>query len=147
VPFYFGRASSCSPPLECIFWIFRLYFPVPRLFLPISRYLSIYLAILLQYPLYPTVSHCIHYISLVSHYIQLYLLYLLYPAVSHCISPYLPASKTGYNQKYTPGGGYRVVAVVVVVSSVSVTHGAHSAIKEEGVVREDVDVGNDVVGY
>jgi len=35
-----------------------------------------------------------------------YLTIQLYPVVSHCISPYLTASKTGYDQKYiAPGEG------------------------------------------
>ena len=102
------------PPLECIFWIFRLYlyfksiivFPCIPPFLPISRYLSIS-SHFAAYPLYPTVvSHCIQSTTTISrlylHYIQLY---LLYPAVSHCILPYLTASKTGYNQEYTPPRG------------------------------------------
>jgi len=79
--------------VECIFWILRLYFPVSGLYLPISRYLSIS-SHFAAYPLYPTVSHCIHSISLISHYhynyIQLYLRYLLYPAV--CLTLYLTVS-------------------------------------------------------
>jgi len=74
-----------SPPLECMFRIFRLYFPVFRLYLPVSQYPSIlyYTLAILQH------IHCIP----LYYYIQLYPLYLacisLYPAifaVSRCIS-------------------------------------------------------------
>ena len=83
----------------------------------ISLYPDIYLYLaILQHihciPLYPTVSTISRLYLTIS---TLHLRYLLYPAVSHCISPYLTASKTGYNQKYTPGGGggmwYNVVSV------------------------------------
>ena len=56
----------------------------------------LYLAILQQIhciPLYPTVSSCI-------------CTYLAVSSCICCISPYPTASKTGYNQKYTPGEGY-----------------------------------------
>ena len=96
--------------LECIFWIFRLYFPVSRLYslylpvscIPISIYshfaayplnptVLLYPAVFTISRLYLTISGCICFIP-------------LYLTVSHRISP---LRKQGYNQKYTPapGGG------------------------------------------
>ena len=64
----------------------------------ISLYLSTSSAIVQQIhciPLYHTVSSCIY-------------TYLAVSAVSRCISPYSTASKTGYDQKYTPGEGFQL---------------------------------------
>jgi len=81
------RNCGCGPPLKCIFFGYSACISLYLACISLYPDIYIYLAILQHIHFYPTVSHCMHYVSLISHYIQLYLLYLLYPAVSHCISP------------------------------------------------------------
>jgi len=97
------RTSICSPILALPWSVFFGYSACISLYPAcacISLYPDIYLyLVILQH------IHCIPLYPLYLAYVSLYPAVSAVSAVSRCISPYLTASKTGYKQKYTPGGG------------------------------------------